>query len=110
MLIAAPRTFRIELEIKNPDHDILDGVTAELFIKAEQVMAHKMSSAMLVLNDNGIIGVRTVGDDNKVQFQEIEILGNNEDGIWVSGIRSNSKLITEGHEFVKAGEKVRPVS
>lgn len=106
---SSTRTFRVELEVANPDNDILDGITAELFIKADETMAYKMSPAMLVLNDNGVVGVRTVDDQNKVDFQEIEILGNYENGVWVSGIKDNSRLITEGQEFVKAGEIVKPV-
>ncbi len=103
------RTFRVELEVANPTRDILDGITAELFIQAHQVMAFNISPAMLVLNDNGLVGVRLVDDNNEVYFKEITILGNHKDGIWFSGIDDNSKLIIEGHEFVKAGETVKPI-
>lgn len=103
------RTFRVELEVANPAKDILDGITAELFIQADQVMAFKVSPAMLVLNDSGIVGVRIVDDSNIVRFREVNILGNHENGIWFTGIQDGSKLIIEGHEFVKAGEKVKPV-
>jgi len=36
-------------------------------------------------------------------------MGNHETGIWVSGLANNSKIIVEGHEFVKAGETVNTV-
>ncbi|MDA0707527.1 MAG: efflux RND transporter periplasmic adaptor subunit [Proteobacteria bacterium] len=107
---SSTRTFRVELEVDNPKKDILDGVTAELFIQADQVMAHSMSPAMLVLNDNGVIGVHLVDENNRVVFQKVEILGNHENGIWVSGIKDGSRLITEGQDFVKSGEEVKPVS
>lgn len=103
------RTFRVELEVSNPDKDILDGVTAELFIKSNQVMAQKISPATLVLNDIGLVGVRLVDNANRVSFKEAEILGNHADGIWISNIDASSKIIVEGHEFVKAGEIVKAV-
>ncbi len=106
----ATRTFRVELEVANPDHNILDGVTAELIIQAQEVLAQKMSPATLVLDDRGLVGVRTVDNENRVHFKEVEILGNHETGIWVSGLENNSKIIVEGHEFVKAGETVNTVT
>lgn len=106
----ATRTFRVELEVANPDHNILDGVTAELIIQAQEVQAQKMSPATLVLDDRGLVGVRTVDSNNTVHFNEVEIIGNHEDGVWVSGLDNSSKIIVEGHEFVKAGETVNPVT
>lgn len=103
------RTFRVELEVPNPNRDILDGVTAEMVIQSAQVMAQKLSPATLVLNDRGLVGVRMVGANDEVFFKEVEIIGNHEDGVWVSGIEDNSKVIIEGHEFVKAGEPVKTV-
>ncbi len=104
------RTFRVELEVSNPDHNILDGVTAELVIQADQVLAQKMSPATLVLNDAGLVGVRTVDGDNVVHFVEVEIIGNHPTGVWVSGLDNSDKIIIEGHEFVKAGESVKTVT
>lgn len=103
------RTFRVELEVRNPEKDILDGVTAELFIKSDQVMAQRISPATLVLNDDGLVGVRLVDNTNRVSFKEAEILGNHADGIWISNIDASTKIIVEGHEFVKAGEIVNAV-
>ncbi len=103
------RTFRIELEVANPDKNILDGITAELVIQSAEVMAQRMSPATLVLNDAGLVGVRTVDNDNMVHFNEVEVIGNHETGVWVTGIDNNSKIITEGHEFVKAGVPVKAV-
>lgn len=103
------RTFRVELEIANPNKDIRDGITAELFLKGDEMLAQKISPATLVLNDDGLVGVRIVDSSNQVQFKETEILGNHQDGIWISGLPQNAKIITKGHEFVKAGEIVNPV-
>ena len=106
---AATRTFRIELEVPNPNRNIMDGVTAELVIQSKHVQAQKISPSVLVLNDNGLVGVRMVDNNDTVYFKEVEVVGNYEDGIWVTGIDNNSKIIIEGHDFVKAGEPVKAV-
>ena len=103
------RTFRIELEVPNPNYDIRDGITAELFLQGDETQAQKISPATLVLNDIGLVGVRVVDVKNQVQFKEAEILGNHENGIWITGVPSNYKIITKGHEFVAAGEFVKTV-
>ncbi|MDG1707625.1 MAG: efflux RND transporter periplasmic adaptor subunit, partial [Emcibacteraceae bacterium] len=103
------RTFRVELEVANPNKDIRDGITAELFLKGDEILAQKISPATLVLNDKGLVGVRIVDTNNQVQFSETEILGNHEDGIWISALPANEKIIIKGHEFVKAGEIVNPI-
>lgn len=103
------RTFRVELEIPNPNHDIRDGITAELFLKGNGTQAQKISAATLVLNDDGLVGIRVVDNNNQVQFREVDILGNHENGIWIPSVPSEYKIITEGHEFVAAGEIVKPV-
>lgn len=106
----ATRTFRVELEVDNSQHNILDGITAELIIQADQIMAQKISPATLVLDDRGLVGVRTVDSNNRVHFNEVEIMGNHDSGVWISGIGSDVQIIVEGHEFVKAGEAVTPVT
>ena len=103
------RTFRIELEVPNPNYDIRDGITAELFLQGDETQAQKISPATLVLNDKGLVGVRVVDVKNQVQFKEAEILGNHENGIWITGVPSHYKIITKGHEFVAAGEFVKTV-
>lgn len=104
------RTFRVELEVANPDHKILDGITAELIIQASQIMAQKISPASLVLDDRGLVGVRTVDANDVVHFKEVEIMGNHENGVWIAGLENNDQIIVKGHEFVKAGETVATVT
>lgn len=106
----ATRTFRVELEVANPDYKILDGITAELIIQADQIMAQKISPASLVLDDRGLVGVRTVDTNSVVHFKEVEIMGNHENGVWIAGLENNDQVIIKGHEFVKAGETVSPVT
>ena len=104
----ATRTFRVEVELPNPDGKLRDGVSADIRIPVKHVEAMKISPGILVLNDNGVVGVRTVQNDI-VHFQPIKIISDGPDGMWVSGLPAGSTVITVGQEFVSEGSRVKPV-
>tara|TARA_A100001234_G_scaffold77717_1_gene68753 strand:+ start:12049 stop:13119 length:1071 start_codon:yes stop_codon:yes gene_type:complete len=100
------RTFRIELEINNSNFDIKDGITAELFIPTKKVKAHLIPPSSLTLDSDGKIGVRHIDSNNEVIFSDVEIIGDEKELIWVSGLPEEITLITIGQEFVIEGQKV----
>jgi len=100
------RTFRIELEINNSNFDIKDGITAELFIPTKKVKAHLIPPSSLTLDSDGKIGVRHIDSNNEVIFSDVEIIGDEKELIWVSGLPEEITLITIGQEFVTEGQKV----
>ena len=100
------RTFRVEISVNNKDRTIRDGVSAEIFIKGRQVPSHIISPAILSLNEQGKLGIRTVDDQNKVTFQEIQILEDTNNGMWVSGLEEKARIITLGQEYVFQGQVV----
>ena len=100
------RTFRVEISIDNKDRTIRDGVSAEIYIKGKEEPAHKISPAILSLNDQGKLGVRTVTSDNRVEFKEINILEDTNSGMWVSGLGEDARIITLGQEYVFQGQTV----
>jgi len=99
------RTFKVESQIQNKKGMIRDGITAEMIIKTNQIDAHKISPSILLLNDNGKIGVRSV-ENNKVIFHNVTILEDSESGLWISGIPNNIELIVQGQGFVEDGQEV----
>ena len=101
------RTFRVEISVDNKDRTIRDGVSAEIYIQGKEEPAHKISPAILSLNDQGKLGVRTVTNDNRVEFQEITILEDTNSGMWVSGLGEVARIITLGQEYVFQGQTVR---
>ncbi|HSC60947.1 MAG TPA: efflux RND transporter periplasmic adaptor subunit [Rhizomicrobium sp.] len=103
------RTFRIEVELPNPDAKLRDGVSADIHIPVRQVMAAKISPGILVLDDNGIVGVRTVVA-GVVRFKPVQIISDGPDGMWISGLPNGTTVITVGQEFVNDGEHVKAVS
>jgi len=105
----ATRTFRVELEVANPDGEIPDGVTAELRIPMERILAHLVSPATLTLTDEGVLGVKTLEADGTVGFHPVKILESGPQGMWVGGLPEQVTFITVGQEFVTAGQPVQAV-
>lgn len=104
----ATRTFRIEVELPNPDGLLRDGVSADIHIPVRQVMAAKISPGILVLDDNGIVGVRTVVA-GIVRFKPVQIISDGPDGMWISGLPNGTTVITVGQEYVNDGQHVQAV-
>lgn len=102
------RTFRVEIAVPNPDLSIRDGQTAEIAIASEGAQAHLLPQSALTLNDEGTLGVRVIDDSNTVHFAAVEVLQDDVDGIWVSGLDDDADVIVVGQEFVTAGVQVNP--
>lgn len=103
------RTFRVEIEAPNPEQGVRDGMTAEILIPVASDQAHLAPQAALTLNDGGVLGVRTVveggveGEGAEAKFLPAEILREDEDGIWLTGLPAEVAIIYVGQEFVADG-------
>jgi multidrug efflux system membrane fusion protein len=106
---SATRAFRVEMEVPNPDGALVSGVTAELSIPVQVVSAHHLSSALLSLSSSDEIGVKVVDDQDRVEFRPVKIVRASAEGMWVSGLPPQARVITVGHGFVRAGDRVRAV-
>jgi multidrug efflux system membrane fusion protein len=102
------RTYLVEVHVDNRDFKIPSGVTAQIAIPVESLNAQKISPALLVLSDTGQMGVRTVNPDNIVEFHEVDILKDEVDGIWVTGLPDVTRIVVVGQQLVVAGETVLP--
>jgi multidrug efflux system membrane fusion protein len=103
------RTFRVELEIPNPDSTLVAGVTAELALPLPPIPAHRISAALFSLDSDGRLGLKTVDETNTVVFQPVRIVGGTDREVFVTGLPSVANVITVGQDFVVEGEKVSPV-
>lgn len=99
------RTFKVESQVKNPGGFIRDGLTADMTIKIDKVLAHKISPSILLLSDEGKLGIRSI-KENLVEFNEIIILEDSADGVWIVGIPEVIEIIIQGQGFVENGQKV----
>jgi len=106
----ATRTFRVEIEIENPNLTLRAGVTSDVRFKLPPISAHKLPASVLTLNDNGQIGIRSVDADHIVRFKQVSVLEDDRDGIWVSGLPDTISIITVGQDYVLDGQRVDPVT
>ena len=102
----ATRTFRVEAETANPSGIVRDGISGTMIIDTDPVLAHKISPSILLLADNGELGVKTVNSENMVEFFPIQIIQDTEEGIWVAGLPDFSNIIVLGQGFVETGQIV----
>ena len=91
-----------------PLHPLRDGVSADIHVPVKELRAAKISPGILVLDDNGVVGVRTV-ENGIVHFKPVQIVSDGPDGMWVTGLRDGTTVITVGQEFVSEGSRVKPV-
>jgi len=102
------RTFRAEIVVPNPDSAIASGLSVQVRIPTNEVMAHFISPAILSLSEDGVLGIKTVNEDDTVAFHDVVVERAQRDGVWVSGLPDTARIITIGQGFVSAGETVAP--
>lgn len=102
---AATRSFPAEIEVPNADGAIRDGVSATAKVVMGNALAHLLPQSVLTLNDNGVLGVKTV-TDSVVKFVPITIASDTREGVWVLGLPTSADVITVGQEYVVDGQSV----
>jgi len=102
----ATRSFPVEIEVANDDGKVLNGVTADAVVNIGTAPVHVLPQSVLTLDDNGVLGIRTVEDGNKVAFHAVTIIKDTRDGVWVVGLPYKISVITVGQEYVQPGQVV----
>lgn len=103
-------TFRVELEAPNPDGLLRSGVTAGISIPLAAEPAHRIPTSVLALDADGTLGVRIVETGDIVRFVPIQLLADDGEEVWVTGLPSPANVITVGQDFVADGTQVRIAS
>lgn len=99
------RTYTVEVTLDNPEGKLRDGMTAELSIDLPEETGHFIPQSALTLNDDGKLGVR-LDVEGIVKFVPVEVLRDEADGFWVTGLPGRADVIVVGQEFVKEGRRV----
>lgn len=102
------RTFRVEIDVPNPDSVMPAGLSARVSLPTGQARGHFISPAILSLDTDGALGVKLVDADNRVSFAPVEIVRAETGGVWVAGLPDTAQIITVGQGFVNAGDLVDP--
>jgi len=105
---AATRTYRVEVEMKNEDGAIPDGITAEVSIPLAPQPAIRVPRSALTFSSAGELGVRVV-DAGIVKFVPVSIVADNSEVMWVNGVSDGTQVIVQGQDFVRDGQKVEAV-
>jgi multidrug efflux system membrane fusion protein len=100
------RTYRVEVEIKNPDGAIPDGITAEVTIPVAPTPATRVPRSALTFSSKGELGVRTVSAEKIVGFVPISVVEDDQAFMWVGGIPAGTQVIVQGQDFVREGQRV----
>jgi multidrug efflux system membrane fusion protein len=100
------RTFRIEAVVANPALALHSGITAQLQVATGNIAAHMVPASLLALDDEGRVGVRILDEQHRVEFVPVELIGDDPEGVWITGLAEQSLLITVGQEYVTTGEEV----
>ena len=103
------RTYRVEIEMKNPDTMMPDGITAEVAIPLTSTPATRVPRSALTLSSAGDIGIRAVGTDGKVGFVPVSVVEDENKSIWVAGVPEGTRVIVQGQDFVREGQRVEAV-
>ena len=103
------RTFPIEVAIGNPDNKVPAGMTAEIMIKSTAVSAVKLPRSVVTLDAAGNLGLRILKADNTVGFVPIDLIDDSPEGLVLSGVPLDAKIIVAGQDLVSDGEAVNSV-
>jgi multidrug efflux system membrane fusion protein len=104
---AATRTYRVELDVPNPGRRFQAGMSARIEVELPPVAAHRISAALLVLDDDGRLGIKAVDDTDTIRFFPARIVRAEAEDIWLGGLPERLRLITVGQGFVVDGQRVR---
>jgi len=100
------RTFRTEIHVPNGNYALKAGVTATVRISSGVTLAQQVPGRTLTLADSGNVGIRYVDSRNIVRFAEVKTIDEDENGVWVTGLPDDVRIITEGQDFVSVGMEV----
>jgi multidrug efflux system membrane fusion protein len=106
---ATTRTYRVDVEAANPENKMPDGITVEVAIALEPSPAVQVPRSALTFASGGELGVRVVRENNAVEFVAVTIVEDEQEHMWVSGIKDRARVIVQGQDFVREGQVIEAV-
>lgn len=102
----ATRSFYVEVHAANPELWRVAGASASLRIQQSPVSAHRVSPALLSLDEAGGLGIHVVNDERVVVFNPVQVISIEGNGAIVAGLPERVQIITQGAGFVRPGQQV----
>ena len=106
---ADPQTkkFEVQVELTNSNKKIFSGVTGEVTIKLDPKESFFIPSSIISLDENGDIGIKTIGENDVVKFLNISIISDTGSGYWINSKNlENITVITRGQDYALEGDTV----
>ena len=100
------RSYLVEAQVDNADLSLRAGISGRLNLKLPPVDAHLIPSGLILLDSDGDLVIRALDANNIVIQLKVVIVGENKNGVWVSGLPKAVTLITVGQNYVSQGEQV----
>lgn len=102
------RTYRIEVVLENRDGVLFAGQSTELTIDQAEVRAHKVPASWLIVGQVGELGLHELGEEDQVRFVAVEVLAQDVEGVWVSGLPAEVRLLADHQHDLNEGDRVQP--
>ena len=74
-----------------------------------QVAATRVPRSALTYSSAGELGVRKVDDEGTVGFAPVAVIEDQQSQMWVTGLADRTRVIVQGQDFVREGQKVEAV-
>jgi membrane fusion protein, multidrug efflux system len=107
---AGTRTYRVEVMLDNDEGLIPDGVTAEIAFQLKAVEAVRIPRSALTFSTGGELSVRVVQPDDTIATVPVAIIEDAREEVWISGPQAVARIVVQGQDFVKDGQRVEPVA
>lgn len=101
------RSFTFEARFENNDDkfQIGESVKIQLLSKSSAVV-HKIPKSSLVLDSKGKLAIKVVNNESLVKSIGVNLIDEDSESLWVSGLETEANIITLGANLVNDGEKV----
>jgi multidrug efflux system membrane fusion protein len=102
------KTYRVDILLGNQDISYPLGSSVKAKIKLGQRNAYNVPGSALILNDDGILGVKTIVD-NFIKFIPVDVINEASDQFWITQNtlpNQEINLVILGTNFVKDGDSL----
>lgn len=103
---AETRTYPVEVSLPNPDGAVPAGMTAEVSLFTQPERAVVVPRSVITLSSEGELGLRIVGADDVAQFASVELIDDTPEGLVVTGVPADARIVVLGQDLVRDGETV----
>ena len=100
------RTFDVEIIVKNENLFLKGGMTLEIEITTDNILAYEMSPVHLSVNSDGELYTKIV-KNNEVTYKNVTIVNSGENLVYVTGLNDGDIVLTNGQAFVSLNDKIQ---